>query len=310
MDQVIRTIAEYLGTSVGFVEKLLATLLAILILWGIRRIILAIVFRRTTDTKARYGWNKGTRYGVTITGILVVGRIWFAGIESFATWLGLVSAGIAFALKDPIANLAGWLFILWRRPFEVGDRIEIAGKAGDVIDQRPFQFTILEIGNWVDADQSTGRIIHVPNGKVFTDLQANYTRAFAYIWDEIGVLVTFESDWRAAKQAFEEIVVEQDDLQDQARRRVQEASSRYMIFYNKLTPKVYTSVRDSGVLLSIRFLCEPRRRRLRRERLWEAILDVINADQRIELAYPTQRFFTQPELREGRHSSTEPADGT
>ena len=78
--------------------------------------------------------------------------------------------------------------------------------AGDVIDIRLFQFSINEIGNWVDADQSTGRIIHIPNGIVFTEPQANYTAGFQYIWNEIPVLVTFESDWKKAKQILTDIV--------------------------------------------------------------------------------------------------------
>ena len=93
-----------------------------------------------------------------------------------------------------------------RRPFALGDRIQIGKHSGDVIDIRFFQFTINEIGNWVDADQSTGRIIHIPNGKVFTEAQANFTQGFSHIWNEIGVLVTFESDWEKAKNILEKIV--------------------------------------------------------------------------------------------------------
>lgn len=73
-----------------------------------------------------------------------------------------------------------WLFILWRRPFELGDRIQIGEDAGDVIDSRIFQFTILEIGNWVAADQSTGRLIHIPNQSVFTTPLANHA-----LWERI-----------------------------------------------------------------------------------------------------------------------------
>jgi small-conductance mechanosensitive channel len=76
-----------------------------------------------------------------------------------STFLGLVAAGIAVALKDPLTNLAGWLFILWRRPFTAGDRVQIGEHKGDVIDLRLFRFTLLEIGNWVHADQSTGRLL-------------------------------------------------------------------------------------------------------------------------------------------------------
>src|SRR2546425_13182228 len=71
----------------------------------------------------------------TPIGLLVIGRIWFAGFQSIATFLGLVSAGVAIALKDILVNLAGWVFLMWRRPFALGDRIQIGQHAGDVIDR-------------------------------------------------------------------------------------------------------------------------------------------------------------------------------
>ncbi len=86
----------------------------------------------------------------------------------------------------------------------MGDRIQVGNFAGDVIDLRIFQFTLMEIGNWVDADQSTGRVIHIPNGKVFTEMLANYSKGFHYIWNEIPFLVTFESNWKKQKKYFRE----------------------------------------------------------------------------------------------------------
>jgi small-conductance mechanosensitive channel len=305
LNELYRTIADYLGASVGFVENAAATIFVVLALWLLRSITLRIVSRQTDDSRIRYTWSKGTRYIVYIIGILWIGRIWFEGIASLATYLGLLSAGLAVALKDPIASIAGWVFILARRPFEVGDRIQIGEHSGDVIDQRIFQFTILEIGNWVDADQSTGRIIHIPNGKVFIEDVANYTKAFSYIWDEMKVLITFESDWKRAKQILSEIVNRQDDLQDGARQRIREASSKYMIFYNKLTPKVYTSVEASGVSLQVRYLTEPRRRRARKEDLWEAILNAFVVEEAIDFAYPTQRITLDDDVQQGKREATE-----
>ncbi len=298
IQDIVQTIADSIGTSTGFVEKVLWTSLIFFFLWAIRKIVDRIVLKRVEDQKARYSWNRGARYVVYVIGIIIIGRIWFEGIASLATYLGLLSAGLAVALKDPIANMAGWLFILWRSPFEVGDRIEIGDHAGDVIDLRLFQFTILEIGNWVHADQSTGRIIHIPNGRVFTHDQANYTKAFSYIWDELEVLVTFESDWKRAKSILQEKAQTLDDLEEGAREHLRRASSRYMIFYNKLTPIVYTSVEDSGIMLTLRYLTQPRRRRVRKEELWEAILDAFAQEEQIDFAYPTQRLlvgrFTDP----------------
>jgi len=227
-------------------------------------------------------------------GILLVGRIWFEGFQSIATFLGLVSAGIAIALKDLLVNLAGWGFILWRRPLEVGDRIQIGEHRGDVIDIRIFQFTLLEIGNWVHADQSTGRVIHVPNGKVLTDYTANYSKGFQYIWNELPVLVTFESNWKKAKALLAEIAARHAaHLTEEAERQIREVSRRFMIFYSTLKPTVYTSVEDSGVLLTVRYLCEARHRRGSAEAIWEDILDEFGRRDDIDFAYPTQTVFLE-----------------
>ena len=292
MNELSEWLRDTAGIGSGTQLKLLMSAVAMLLLWLARLLVLKVAYRRSTDLRVRYRVAKSSRYVVGIMGILIVGRIWFEGIGSIATFLGLLSAGLAIALKDPIVNLAGWIFIIWRRPFEVGDRVQVGQHAGDVIDQRIFQFTLLEIGNWVHADQSTGRVIHIPNGLTFTEMLANYSKGFQYIWNEVPVLVTFESDWRKAKDVLSRIVAtHSDNLSQEAQRKVREASKRFMIFYTKLTPVVYTSVQDCGVMLTIRYLCEPRNRRGTTERIWEEILDEFAKHDNIDFAYPTQRFY-------------------
>jgi small-conductance mechanosensitive channel len=229
---------------------------------------------------------------IPFTGIFLVGAIWVPAFKQFGAFLGLITAGLAIALKDPITNLAGWLFILFRKPFVIGDRVQVGEHTGDIIDIRLFQFTMLEIGNWVEADQSTGRIIHLPNGKVFLEPQANYSTGFEYIWNEIRVLITFESNWTKAKSILEEIINKHSKNIDlKAKKEILEASKNYMIYYKNLTPIVYTSVKESGVQLTIRYLCNPRRRRGSENEIWENILIEMNTNEDIEFAYPTTRFY-------------------
>jgi small-conductance mechanosensitive channel len=226
--------------------------------------------------------------------VIFLGVIWFAGLERIATFAGILGAGLAVALHDTIANIAGFLFIILRRPFEVGDRIEIEGIAGDVIDIRLFQFSLLEIGNWVDADQSTGRIVQVPNGKVLRAATASFNKGFEYIWHEIPVLITFESDWKKAKSILENIVDEDDFVvAEEVERQVRKAASRYLIYSGKVTPIVYTTVRDSGVLLTVRYMTKPKTRRGSEQQLWEQILERFAENDDIALAYPTIRYYGQ-----------------
>ena len=270
------------------------------------------------NIKIRYRWRKLSAYIAFTLIALQIGRIWIKGFQSVATFLGLLSAGLAIASKNLLGNLAGWAFILWRRPFEVGDRIQIGDKAGDVIDLRIFQFTLLEIGNWVDAEQTTGRVVHIPNGKVFTEPQDNYHKGFQYIWNEIPVLITFESNWEKAKGILHEIGNKQaEHLSASAEQQVKEASKKFMIFYSKLTPTVYTSVKDYGVLLTIRYICEPRRRRDSEQAIWEDILKTFSAAPDIDFAYPTQRFYnnilegkkTEDSFQDSSPPSTGPTPG-
>ena len=169
----------------------LAIVLGMLLL---RWLLVKLVERSHVELAVRYRWRKSTVYVVGGLGLVLLGLVWFERFQSISTFLGLLSAGLAIALKDFVTAIAGWLFLLIRKPFDTGDRIEIKDFRGDVIDIRIFKFTLMEIGRWVDADQSTGRIVHLPNSLVITEAITNYTRGFPYVWNEIKVEVTFESD--------------------------------------------------------------------------------------------------------------------
>ncbi|BDV42987.1 mechanosensitive ion channel protein MscS [Geotalea uraniireducens] len=293
----MRLLTEWLQKTTGIpadlYDRVFTSLTIILVLWLVRRLILKAVWRRTENSRIRYQWRKISNYTAVTLGLLFLGRIWFQQFESVMTFLGLLSAGLAIAMKDPLVNVAGWLFILWRRPFDVGDRIQIGPHAGDVIDIRVFQFTLTEIGNWVHADQCTGRIVHIPNGKVFSDPQVNYTKGwFDYIWNELPVLVTFESNWQRAKAELQQIATDHaGHLTPLAERKLKESSREFIIVSPSLAPTVYTSVEESGVLLTLRYLCEPRRRREGTQQLWEAILERFAACDDIDFAYPTTRYY-------------------
>ena len=122
--------------------KISATIFALILFPLVKRFVVAPIINKIKDTKKRYIWTKRSSYFIYIILFIVIGSIWFEGFESIATYLGFVSAAIAFALKDPIANVAGWMFITTRAPFKVGDRIELGSNAGDVIDVNLFKFSI------------------------------------------------------------------------------------------------------------------------------------------------------------------------
>ena len=293
MNKVIAFLEELFGISSGTQEKIFYSILILLFLSLLRVIILRIVWKNTENINTRYFWRRLVSYVVPVTAIILIGTVWMDAFYHLGAFLGLVSAGVAIALKDLLANIAGWLFIMLRKPFGIGDRIQIGENRGDVIDLRLYQFSILEIGNWVDADQSTGRVIHIPNGKVFTEPQANYSQGFKYIWNEIYIRITFDSDWEKAKMLFEEIIQKHaSNMTESAESGLIEASKQYLIHYQHFTPIVYTSIVDDGIKLTGRYLCEPRSRRTSEAAIWEDILKHFEEYPDIKWAYPTQRLVS------------------
>ncbi|MFW5976600.1 MAG: mechanosensitive ion channel family protein [Bacillota bacterium] len=286
-----------------YIELVLESINLIKIIYSIIIVFLIIIFKglinkyyisRFEDLEKIYRWRKTSTYISVIMGLIFISLIWMSNFR-IGTFLGLFSAGLAIALRDLLANFVGWIFIIWRRPFSIGDRVEIKNRVGDIVDIRIFQFSVIEIrGKWIKAEQSTGRIIHIPNKDVFNHELTNYTADFPYIWEELEILVTFESNWQKAKEIIldstNKIVEERIEI---AKENLRRSSRKYMVYYGKLTPIVYTSVENSGVLLTARYLCAPRERRDLANQVWEEVLIKFKQEPDINLAYPTRRLYYQ-----------------
>jgi len=296
----MNTLAQQLSLSSEVFGKIMSSVAILALLWLLKLLASSVARRKISDIARFHHWRRVIVYTYSFLAIVLIGRVWIKGIDSIATFLGLTGAGLAIAMHETIANLAGWLFIVWHQPFNLGDRIQVGEIAGDVIDIRIFEFSVIEIGNWVDADQSTGRIVHVPNSKVLREPLANYETGFEYIWHEIPVLITFESDWEKAKKILTDIAREKaEHLSEGAEAQIRRAAMKYLIYFKSLTPIVYTSVKESGVLLTIRYIVKPRERRNSDQEIWEAILRAFAKHDDIQLAYPTTRFFKAGEGKEG-----------
>jgi small-conductance mechanosensitive channel len=287
------TLSDFLQTNNA---KVLWTLFLLGSIALLRWLVLRTITRRFDDSEAIFRSRKTVSYVAAVVFIFGTLVIWIDQLGNLGTFLGLFAAGVTIALSDLIKNIAGWIYILVRRPFRAGDRIQIGTDAGDVIDIRLLRFSLLEIRNWVDADQSTGRILHVPNGLLFTEPMANFTEGFPYVWHEIGIVITFESDWERAEQIIQSILDEHSaDPSDGAEQEIEKASTYYFLRYRHLTPTVYVRAVDHGVKLTARLLVTVRRRRTMDHIVWKAVLRAFAAEPNIELAYPTTRFFRGPE---------------
>ncbi len=297
------------GVRIETLHKVHLSIAAIVLLYSLKLIIQKIVYDKTEEPIIRYRWMKAAAYGYFCLLIVVLLRIWFEASWPIGNIFALTSAAMTLALQDFVKSFAAWLYIIWRKPFSLGDRIRVGDVAGDVIDISMMRFSLNEIGEWVDSDQSTGRIIHVENNRILNNPIINFTEGFPYIWEEIPVLVTFESNWKKAKKIILEVIqLHSINAKKISGKTIRDISRKYMIFYHKVTPIVYTSVKDCGVLLTARLIVEPRQRRIIDERVWEDILIEFGKHDDIDFAYPTQRFFDN--RTEAKNSHPEPQSAT
>ena len=143
----------------------------------------------------------------------------------------------------------------------------------------------------MDADQSTGRIVHIPNSYLYKKELYNYNRGFEFIWNEIPILVTFESDWKKGKEIMLSLGQKQaEGMEGVVRAAIDRMAHQYMIYYQKFTPFVYVNIKDSGVELTLRYLIEAKKRRSSQNELCQLILDNFSKEPSINLAYPTYRI--------------------
>lgn len=296
MEGIVDRLADLSGFDPDTILRIGKTSAILFLAFLFRALLLRFLNRKVETVKIRFIARNSVNYGTSAVVLFLLADIWFAGFGGLETYFGLLSAGVAIALRDPLTNLAAWLFILARKPFSVGDRIQTGQIRGDVIDIRVFQFLLLEVGDRVHAEQSTGRIVYIPNGRIFTEPTANYTVGFPFIWNEVAVLVTFESDWRLAKSIIRQVVEEYSaPIREKAGASMKNAAKTFLVAFNELGPVVYTSVEDSGVLLTARYLCEVRQGRASGQYVWERLLDAFAAEPSVELAYPTRRLYSAGE---------------
>ena len=244
----------------------------------------------------KHQYRKNATYVTAALYILILLTIWAGSTKQWATVLSVIGAGVALALHEVLLNIAGWSYIVIRHPYRTGDRIELDGLRGDVIDIRLFQTTLLEVGNWVEGDQSTGRLVHVPHGQIFRKPLFNYTEGFEYLWNEIPLLFTFESNWKKAKDQFLIFGEEESrELQGYVEKKIDRMARDYLIYYRNLSPIVYSSIKDSGIQLTLRYLTEAKKRRGGVNTISQKMLDYVASQPDIDFAYPTYRIYKQGE---------------
>ena len=250
-------------------KKLLFTVALVVVLLVISRLLRRLMHGVTARGERTAFWaRQGIHVFTAVLLILGVASIWFDDPTRLTTAMGLVTAGLAFALQRVVTALAGYVLILRGQTFNVGDRIVMGGVRGDVVALGFMQTTIMEMGQpppvqnadpamWVKSRQYTGRIVTVSNAKVFDEPVFNYTREFAYIWEEMVVPVSYKDDRAAVERilldAAARHTVKIAELGDAALKEIEE---RYVMKRSAMDPRVYMRMTDNWVELTVRFLAE------------------------------------------------------
>ncbi|TDI73343.1 MAG: mechanosensitive ion channel family protein [Bacteroidetes bacterium] len=274
----------------------LTTLLVIVGIFFLVRVAQRLIGRYGTDPDRIYATSRSIRRLGVFLGISAVILLFSGQIGDILTVLTLIGAGMAIALSQVLMSVAGWMRITMLTSYSQGDRIEINGVRGDVVDIRMLRTTLLEIGGWVDGDQSTGRIVHIPNSWVYLHAVYNYTRTFNFIWNELSYTLTFKSNWEAARDIITEFANESAAIvEKQARSQIKQLSGEFLIHYSVMTPFVYVSVATDGVKLTLRYLCEVRKRRGSSHALNVSILAAFQDRDDIEFAFRTMSLHQLPE---------------
>jgi small-conductance mechanosensitive channel len=247
-----------------------------------------VLVRRIQELKTRYTANKALSVLSIIFIVILCLRIWVTDTSTLIVSYGIIAAGLAFALQDVFRNFVGGVLIIISGYYLVGDRISIDDKSGDVMDIGIFNTTLMEIRGWVGGDQPSGRLLVIPNGLVLTHAFYNYTRDHSFVWDEISIPLTYDSNWKRAKDIILEIIrKETDSMTQTAEVEIERIGEKYYLPKKVVEPSVYISLTDNWITLDARFVTDARNRRILRSRISELILAAIESEEGITIASET-----------------------
>lgn len=263
-----------------YIKLVTLTLISITTIQLTKVICFKIYTQNHKTGRDKYLYNRKIQIICTSLILISVFIIWESHIKGFMTLISFISAGFAIALREIILNFFAGIYIRVSKPFVLEDRIEINGLKGDVVNINAASFDVLEIGDRVYGEQSTGRIVHIPSSTVFTHPVKNYVEAFKYIWNEINLKVTLDSDIPKLKPMLYEIITKNSIIQDipkKMKTQINDSSKHYRIYFNNLEPIIYTSIVDDHIELYIRYLVHPKKARNVEDTIW---LDIIKSHKK------------------------------
>ena len=284
-------------------ERLIYTLVLAVALVAATRLGEWAVQRAVSDERWRYTLRKVIRTAAASIFFITAIGVWAQRLQGFLLVLGATGAGFAIALAPVLVSLAGWGLILSSGLYKVGDRIQLGGVIGDVTDIGMIRTSLLEIGNWVEADQLTGRVVAVSNGAVFKDPVFNYTQGAPYIWDEFTVPIAYGPHWEQAEGIIREAVSRGTrDIEETARHALRHLPGMSLLGMPDTHAQVYVSLTEHWVACAARYVVPARSRRTVKHRLQVETLKAL-AQAGIEIASPALTMVRYPAPRTWKEES-------
>lgn len=271
------------------------TLILIVGLVGMRMLQTAVT-RSVKETSARYRIRKLVGFlGYVVLIVLVLGQF-SDRLSQLTVVFGVAGAGIAFALQEVIGSIAGWIAISLGGFYKPGERVQVGGIKGDVIDIGMLRTTLMEIGDWVGGDIYNGRIVRVANSFVFKEPVYNYSGEFPFLWDEFKIPVRMGSDWRMAQTVIETAVNQSvSDYQERASDQWKIMVRKFMIEEARVSPMITLNITDNWIEFTARYVVEYRQRRSTRDAIMRALLQAFEeSGGRIEFGSATFELVAMP----------------
>ncbi len=273
----------------------------LLFVMGIIQVVRRFLKRKITNTSTRYKTQKAIEiFGYLFIIILTIS--YFTGnIKDFTLAIGLFSAGIAITLQELFLSLAGSIYIFLVRVYAPGDRIEINGIKGDVIDIDSIYTTMMEIGQWVTSDNYSGRIVKLSNAFVFKGPVYNYSKDFPFIWDEIDIVIRYNSDMEMAKEIMISTASENlSEYTTASKKQWSEVVNKFYIEHAVLDPTLAITLTDNWIKFNLRYIVDYKKRRVTQHLLHDAIHKKIKATNGlVQLASTTVEVIKIPEIKIG-----------
>ncbi|MBX7222813.1 MAG: mechanosensitive ion channel family protein [Blastocatellia bacterium] len=281
------------------VGKLAVALFGLILVAIVVRIVKESFSVYLKDNEVRYRVRKFINFVGYLAGLMVLATVYSDKLGGLTVVLGVAGAGIAFALQEVVASVAGWFAISFAGFYNTGDRVQLGGIKGDVIDIGILRTTLMEVGEWVKGDLYSGRVVRIANSFVFKEPVFNYSGDFPFLWDEITVPVKYGCDHRLARAILESVTQETvGEYVEQADLAWQGMLKQYLIEDTTVSPLVTLVATDNWMEFTVRYVVDFKKRRGTKDRLFTRILDEFEkTNHRVQIASMTVHLVETPVLQ-------------